>query len=62
MRNQHKHARQEGETTQEWIDRISIKDSSWYRKAKRRQTYSWFYDLKFYIQLKYIMFKKSKKT
>tara|TARA_B110000091_G_C13584336_1_gene377848 strand:+ start:408 stop:584 length:177 start_codon:yes stop_codon:yes gene_type:complete len=53
-----KHARIEGESTQEWIDRVSIKDTSWFRKAKRRQRYSWYYDAKFYIQLKYVMFKK----
>mgnify|MGYP003640788841 FL=1 len=47
-----------GESTQEWIDRVSIKDTRWFRKAKRRQKYSWYYDAKFYIQLKYIMFKK----
>lgn len=47
-----------GESTQEWIDRVSIKDTRWFRKAKRRQKYSWYYDAKFYIQLKYVMFKK----
>jgi hypothetical protein len=56
--NTHKHARKPGESTREWINRVSIKDSSWFRKAKRRQRYSWFYDLKFYLQLKYTMFKK----
>ena len=56
--NTHKHARKSGESTREWINRVSIKDSSWFRKAKHRQRYSWFYDLKFYLQLKYTMFKK----
>ena len=58
MPNQHRHARLEGESIKEWIDRISIKDTGWFRKAKRRQRFKWFYDLKFYIQLKYIMLRR----
>ena len=47
------------ESTSEWINRISIKDTSWFRKAKRRQRFKWFYDLKFYLQLKYIILRKN---
>jgi hypothetical protein len=53
-----RHSRLEGESIKEWMDRVSIPNSEWFTKAKRRQKYSWFYDLKFYIKLKYIMFKK----
>ena len=52
-----KHARLKGESTQEWIDRVSIKDTRWFRKAKRRQKYEKFYNMKFYILLKYTMLK-----
>ena len=48
-----KHARLEGESIQEWLDRVSIPSSSWFKKAKRRQRYKKFYDMKFYILLKY---------
>jgi len=47
------------ESTSEWINRISIKDTGWLRKAKRRQRFKWFYDLKFYLQLKYIILRKN---
>ena len=52
-----KHARLEGESIQEWLDRVSIPSSSWFKKAKRRQRYKKFYDMKFYILLKYTMLK-----
>lgn len=58
MRNTSKHARLKGESIKEWLDRVSIPSSGWFKKAKRRQRYRWYYDAKFYIQLKYIMFKK----
>ena len=34
-------------------------DTSWFRKAKRRQQFKWFYDLKFYLQLKYITLRRN---
>jgi hypothetical protein len=52
-----KHARLKGESIQEWLDRVSIPSSSWFKKAKRRQRYKKFYDMKFYILLKYTMLK-----
>ena len=58
--NTHKHQKRDSESLQEWIDRISVPDSRWFIKAKRRQKYKMYYDAKFYIQLKYIMFKKMK--
>ena len=58
MHNTNKHARLEGESIKEWLDRVSIPSSDWFKKAKKRQRYRWYYDAKFYIQLKYIMFKK----
>jgi len=58
MRNTSKHARLKGESIKEWLDRVSIPSSDWFKKAKRRQTHRWYYDAKFYVQLKYIMFKK----
>jgi hypothetical protein len=59
--NKHKHQKRDEESLQEWINRISIKDTSWFRKAKRRQRFRWFYDLKFYLQLKYIMLRRNGK-
>ena len=34
--NKHRHARREGESVASWIERISYKDESWLKKAKRR--------------------------
>lgn len=59
--NKHKHQKRDEESLQEWINRISIKDTSWFRKAKRRQRFRWFYDLKFYLQLKYTMLRRNGK-
>ena len=52
-----KHARLKGESIREWLDRVSIPSSTWFKKAKRRQRYKKFYDMKFYILLKYTMLK-----
>lgn len=56
--NKHRHARREHESTSDWVKRISYKNESWFKKAKRRKQFRWYYDLKFYIQLKLITFKK----
>ena len=61
MRNTSKHARLEGESIKGWLDRVSIPDSQWFKKSKKRQRFKWYYDIKFYLHLKYIMIKKSKK-
>ncbi len=53
-----KHAKLDGETIREWLDRVSLPSTDWFKKARRRQRYGWYYDIKFYIQLKYIMLKK----
>lgn len=56
--NEHRDARQTDESISNWIKRISYKDSGWIKKAKIRRNFRWYYDLKFYIQLKFIIFKK----
>ena len=56
--NKHRDSRRNHESISDWIERISHKDSSWFKKAKRRKKFRWYYDLKFYIQLKLIIFKK----
>ena len=56
--NKHRDARNEGESISDWVKRISYKDASWLKKAKRRKQFRWYYDLKFYIKLKFIIFKK----
>ena len=57
----HRDARQDGESISNWIERVSYRNDSWLKKAKRRRKFRWYYDLKFYIQLKYIIFKKKLK-
>jgi hypothetical protein len=59
--NKHRDARYEGESISDWVKRISFKDSGWIKKAKRRKQFKWYYDIKFYIQLKLIIFKKKLK-
>mgnify|MGYP003671874586 CR=1 FL=1 len=53
-----KHARLKGESIREWLDRVSIPSSTWFKKAKRRQRYKKLYrNMYFYILLKYTMLK-----
>ena len=54
----HRDAKRDGESISDWIERVSYRNDSWLKKAKRRRKFRWYYDLKFYIQLKYIIFKK----
>ena len=56
--SKHRHARRKNESITNWIERVSYKDESWLKKAKRSKKFRWYYDLKFYIQLKLIIFKK----
>tara|TARA_R110002153_G_scaffold223495_2_gene376058 strand:+ start:4572 stop:4754 length:183 start_codon:yes stop_codon:yes gene_type:complete len=56
--NEHRDSRRENESIANWIERISYKDSGWIKKAKMRRKFRWYYDIKFYIQLKLIIFKK----
>lgn len=50
--------RLDGESIEEWLNRVSIKDSVWLRDAKRRRKYKILYNIKFYIQLKYGIVKR----
>ena len=50
----HRDAKRDGESISDWIERVSYRNDSWLKKAKRRRKFRWYYDLKFYIQLKYI--------
>ena len=56
--NEHRDAKRDGESISDWIERVSYRNDSWLKKAKRRRKFRWYYDLKFYIQLKFIIFKK----
>jgi|TARA_B110000908_G_scaffold105594_1_gene124378 hypothetical protein len=56
--NEHRDSRRENESIANWIERISYKDSGWIKKVKMRRKFRWYYDIKFYIQLKLIIFKK----
>jgi len=35
--NKHRDSRRKHESISDWIERISHKDSSWFKKAKRRK-------------------------
>lgn len=45
------------ESIQQWVDRVSIKDSQWLIKARKREKYALYYNIKFYLMLKYIRIK-----
>jgi len=37
------------ETLEEWMERLSSKNSTWYKARLRRKRYKWFYDIWPYI-------------
>lgn len=43
----------------EWLSRISVGTSKWLEKAKNRKKYRLYYDLVFWLKLKYIMLKRN---
>lgn len=46
-------ARRKGETIKDWIFRISNPDTQWYRSARRRRDYKWYYDFKFWFMMRW---------
>lgn len=54
--------RKENETIKEWLNRTSTQDSNWLKKAKHRQKYSYYYDLRFKIIVKYLSIKRKIKN
>ena len=50
--------RQENETIKDWLNRVSIKDDTWIKKARRRQKYDLFYGFVFKLRVRYYSIKK----
>lgn len=50
--------RQKNETIKDWLDRVSLNEDTWIKKAKHRRRYELFYGFVFKLRLKYYSIKK----